>query len=75
MAETLDIKATIVRREGKADVYVEWHVLNLGIEDQAHYGQTLPIDGSVTETIAAHESVARKEIATAIEALFPGEYR
>ncbi len=74
MKETLEIAATVVRREANNTVYVEYHIQNLGIEQVAYLANTLPIVGSIAATVAADQPKARAEILKAVEQHFPGQY-
>ena len=79
MAEQLIIEVTKKERQkvdpgAPATVYAEWRIKNDGIEHVAYHGMSLPIAGSIAETVAAYEPTARGELFNAVEAQFPGEY-
>lgn len=57
-----------------AEVYCEWHPANEGLVDIVYHANTLPLQGSVSETLDAYEPTARAAIVECLSGAFPGMY-
>jgi hypothetical protein len=73
MSELLDVKY-MVRRLDNNTIYCEFYPTNLGIENAVMHGNTLPIEGTITDTIVSYLPIARAEMLAALNERFPGEY-
>lgn len=54
---------------------MEFEPENMELKDVCYHGMTLPIQGSVKETIAAYAPTAEAEIFKQIELKYPGRYQ
>lgn len=57
-----------------AEVYCEWHPANEGLVDIVYHANTLPVQGTVSETLDTYEPTARAAILEHLENTFPGMY-
>lgn len=61
-------------RQPDNTIYMEFIPSNAELADQVLHGMTLPISGSVAETIASYEAAAAREMFAIISRTFPGAY-
>lgn len=64
----------LARREENNLVYAEYEPENIELKDVTFHGMTLPINGTVEETISAYQPIATAEMFKQVNRIFPGAY-
>lgn len=73
MIDTVELRYTVQRLEDNM-VYVEYFPTNLGVENIAFHGQTLPIRGTIKQTVEDYLPIARQELVNALNSVYGGQY-